>query len=193
MAREQILPYTDVVKWAIEEIPITNKTFCTLDGRVFNSFQPDDLRQMYHFPAPEKKYNKSFLEKFRNENDNETEPTRDWRQKSTKHKHELSGKYSIDSLCSPYCYAAVMMCRLWGLHDSSSFTIEMVPLTETTCNSDIMDWGNILSHKLATTVLEFRNKSRVTERFIPPFYYSAYILDTLCFNSEFPVLGSRWT
>ena len=26
-AREQILPYTDVVRWAIEELPITDRTF----------------------------------------------------------------------------------------------------------------------------------------------------------------------
>ena len=110
-----------------------------------------------------------------------------------KHKHETSGKYSVDSLFSPYCYAGIMMCRLWGLHDSANFTIEMVPLMEAACNSEIMDWGTILSDKLATAVLEFRNKSRITERVIPPFYYSVYILDTLCFNSEFPVLRWRWT
>ena len=63
-AQEQIIPYTDVVKWAIEEIPITDRTFCTRDGRIFGSFKADDLRQMYHFPEPEKKYNKAFLEKF---------------------------------------------------------------------------------------------------------------------------------
>ena len=59
-AREQILPYTDVVRWAVEEIPITNRTFCTIDERVFDSFQPNDLRQMSHFPKLEKKYNKAF-------------------------------------------------------------------------------------------------------------------------------------
>jgi len=140
-AQEQILPYTDVVRWAIEEIPITNKTFCTIDGRVFGSFQPDDLRQMYHLPAPEKKYNKAFLEKFRDENDIESEPIREWRQNPAKHKHGSSSKYSVDSLSSPYCYVGVMMCRIWGLHDSSNFTIEMVPLMEAACYSEIMDWG----------------------------------------------------
>lgn len=72
VAREKILPYKDVVRWAIEEIPSTNRTFCTMDGRVFGSFQHDDLRQMYHLPVPENKYNKTFLEKFRNENDIES-------------------------------------------------------------------------------------------------------------------------
>jgi len=193
VAREQILPYTDVVRWAIEEIPITDRTFCTRDGRIFGSFQAKDLRQMYHLPEPEKKYNKAFLEKFRSENETESEPIRDWRKNPAKHKHETSGKYSVDSLCSPYCYAGIMMCRLWGLHDSANFTIEMVPLMEVACNSEIMDWSLILSDKLATAILDFRTKTRVTKRLIPAFYYSAYILDTLCFNSEFPVLGWRWT
>ena len=85
------------------------------------------------------------------------------------------------------------MCRLWGLHDSANFTIEMVPLMEAPCNSEIMDSATILSDKLVTTVLSFRTKTSLSERIIPPFYYSAYILDTVCFNSEFPVLSWRWT
>lgn len=190
---KQILPYTDIVKWAIEEIPIMDRTFCTADGRFFGSFQPKSLRQMYHLPKPEKKYNKEYLEKFARENEIESPPIRDWRQNPAKDKHEFSGKYSVDSLSSPYCYGGIMMCRLWGLHDSTSFTIEMVPLMESSCNSEVMDWATILSDKLSTALLEFRGKIRVTERIIPPFYYSAYILDTLCFNSEFPILGWRWT
>ena len=78
-AREQIIPYTDVVRWAIEEIPITDRTFCTVDGRIFGSFQPNDFRQMYHLPEPENKYNKAFLEKFLDENENESAPIREWR------------------------------------------------------------------------------------------------------------------
>lgn len=68
-AREKILPYTDVVRWVEEEIPVSNRTFCTIDGRIFGSFQPNDLRKMYHMPEPEKRYNKAFLEKFANENE----------------------------------------------------------------------------------------------------------------------------
>ena len=192
-SRDQILPYTDVARWVIEEIPILDRTFNTRDGRIFGSFKPDDLRQMYHLPEPEKIYNKDFLEKFASENEIESEPIKDWRQNPNKHKHESSGKYSIDSLASPYCYAGIMMCRLWGLHDSANFTIEMVPLMEAAVNSWIMDWATIISDKLAVAVCDFRSQTVVSERKMPPFYYSAYILDTLCFNSEFPVLGWRWT
>ena len=138
---------------------------------------------MYHLPKLEKIYNSAFLEKFASENEIESEPIKDQRQNPNKHKHESSGKYSVDSLASPYCYAGIMMCRLWGLHDSAIFTIEMVPLMEVAVNSTNMDWDTILSDKLAVAVSDFRNKNRVTTRKIPPFYYSAYILDTLCFNS----------
>jgi hypothetical protein len=98
-----------------------------------------------------------------------SEPIRDWRQNPAKHKHESSGKYSNDSLASPYCYAGIMMCRLWGLHDSANFTIEMVPLMEAAVNSIIMDWATILSDKLVVAVRDFRAKTVVTERKIPHF------------------------
>lgn len=138
-AREKILPYTDVVRWAVEEILVLNRTFCTVDGRAFGSFQPDDLRKMYHLPEPQKKYNKSFLEKFASENETELAPIREWRQNLARNKHESSSKYSVDSLCYPYCYVGAMMCRIWGLHDSAKFTIEMVPLMEAAVNSEVMD------------------------------------------------------
>ena len=63
-AWEKILPYTDVVRCAIQEIPITDRMFSTTDGRIFGSFRAEDLRQMYHLPEEEKKYNTTFLEKF---------------------------------------------------------------------------------------------------------------------------------
>ena len=105
----------------------------------------------------------------------------------------MSGKYSNASLASPYCYAGIMMCRLWGLHDSANIHVDMIPLMEAAVNSIVMNWATILSDKLVIAIREFRAKTRVSERKIPPFYYSAYIMDALCFNSEFPVLGWRWT
>jgi len=69
----------------------------------------------------------------------------------------------------------------------------MVPLMEAATSSYVMDWVNILFDKLATAILDFRFKSRKTTRIIPPFYYNAYVMDMLCFNSEYPILGWRWT
>lgn len=52
--RAKILPYTDVVRWVVEKILMSDKTFSTVDGRIFRSFKPEDLRQMYHLPPPKK-------------------------------------------------------------------------------------------------------------------------------------------
>lgn len=192
-AREKILPYTDVVKWVVEEIPVSNRMFCIVDRIIFGSFQPDDLRKMYHLLEPKKKYNKVLLEKFTAKNETKSAPIKKWRQNPAKQKHESSGKYSMDSLSSPYYYVGAMMCRMWGMHDSIKFTIEMVPLMEAAVNSYVMDWANIFSDKLATAILDFISNACTTTRNIPPFYYSAYIMGTLCFNSEYLVLRWRWT
>ena len=69
----------------------------------------------------------------------------------------------------------------------------MVPLIESVANSKIMDWATILSDKLAKQILDYRKDRSVSTQTIPPFYMSAYILDTICFNSEFPILGWKWT
>ena len=60
-AREHVLPYMDVVRWEIQELPIINRLFETADGRIFASFRAEDLRLMYHLPQEEKKYNAAFL------------------------------------------------------------------------------------------------------------------------------------
>lgn len=101
--------------------------------------------------------------------------------------------YSVDSLASPYCYAGGMMCRLFRVHDSAKFSIDMVPLMEVAVHGFKMDWANILADKMATEILEYRRKRYATSRVIPPFYFSAYIMDTICFNSEYPILGWKWT
>ena len=68
------MPYTDVVRWVVEKMPTSERTFSTANGRIFRSFKPEDLRQMYHLPLPEKRYNKAFLEAFSKENDLELDP-----------------------------------------------------------------------------------------------------------------------
>ena len=148
---------------------------------------------MYHLPNPQQIYNKEFLEDFAKKNEVESDPIRDWRHFPEKHKHESSGMYSVESLASPYCYVAAMICRLFGTVNSEKFSIEMVPLLEVVVNSYIMDWETILSDKMESKILDYRKNRFVTTHTIPPFFMSAYIIDTICFNSEFPILGWKWT
>ena len=99
----------------------------------------------------------------------------------------------MDSLASLYCYVFAMVCSLFGTPDSSRFSIEMVPLMEASINSFIMDWETILLDKIASQILEYRRNKFVTTKVMLPFYMSAYIMDTICFNSNFPILGWKWT
>jgi len=69
----------------------------------------------------------------------------------------------------------------------------MVPLMEVAINGYIMDCENIMSDKMATAILEYRRNGYVSTEVIPPFYMSTYIMDTICFNSEYPILGWKWT
>jgi len=147
---------------------------------------------MYHFLDPQKHYNKAFLEAFAKENDVQSNPIRQWRHFPSKHKHASFGMYSIDSLASPFRYDGAMICRLFGVSDSARFSIEMVPLMEATIKSYIMDWETILSNKMANQILDYRRNRFVTTRTIPPFYTSTYIMDTIYFNSNHPILGWKW-
>jgi len=90
-ASPKVLPYNDMVKWVIESINIVDMTLFTIEGRMFGSFKPEDLKKMYHLPEPQKYYNKSFLETFSKENQIELEPIRQCRHFPNKHKHESSG------------------------------------------------------------------------------------------------------
>ena len=67
----------------------------------------------------------------------------------------------------------------------------MVPLIHSAINSKIMDWAVILSDKITNRILEYRKEKNT--RNTTPFYFCSYILDNLCFNYEFPMLGWKWT
>ena len=75
-ARPNILPYTDMVKWIIDNINISDCAFQTLRQEVTSSFTPEDLKRMYHIPDPHKVYDKAFLEHFAKENEEPLDPIR---------------------------------------------------------------------------------------------------------------------
>ena len=186
-ARANIIPYYDVIRWVIDSVEIKNIMFILASGASFGSFKVEDLKAMYHLPDPQKLYNKEFVKEFADSNKVQSEPIKEWRKNHEKHKNESSGMYSVDSLLPPYCYATAMMCRLFGNDNSSRFSIQMVHLILVAVNSEIMDWAVILSDRIANRILEYRQDK--TAGNTTPFFFCAYILDALCFNSEFPLLG----
>lgn len=58
VARPKIIPYTDMVKWIIDEVDISDNTFKNKRQHVMGYFSLDNLQLMYQLPEPQKLYNK---------------------------------------------------------------------------------------------------------------------------------------
>ena len=101
--------------------------------------------------------------------------------------------YSTGSLTSLYCFTAAMLCKLFGKPDINKFSSEWLPLLNATVNATIVDWAKILSENLAIAILNYRSKRIVSQRIYPPFYLFAYVMDSICYVSKFPLMGWKWT
>ena len=126
-ARPRILPYTDMVKWVLDSTDITDRKFRPQGQELIGSFTPEYLRLMYYFPEPQATYNKQFMEKFAKENANLAECTKEWSRRDEPLKKDKHGMYSTGSLTSPYCFAAAMLCRLFGKPDINKFCLNGFP------------------------------------------------------------------
>lgn len=85
-----------------------------------------------------------------------------------------------------------MLCRLFGRPNSTKFSLEWLPLIEATVNATIMNWAQILFDNLAKAIMEYRRKRSPSSRVYPPFFMSAYVMDTIYFGSKFPIMGWKW-
>lgn len=86
-----------------------------------------------------------------------------------------------------------MMSRLFGKTDSTIFSMEWLPLIYVAVNATIINWSQILSANLEMAIREYRRKRSVSSRIFPPFFMSAYLMDVVCFCSQFPNMGWKWT
>jgi len=101
--------------------------------------------------------------------------------------------YNTGSLTSPYCFAAAMLCRIFGMADINKFSSEWLPLLDAATNATIVDWAKILSDNLVTTIVSYQSKRATSQRIYPHFYLFSYIMDSICYVSKFPVMGWKWT
>lgn len=153
------------------------------------SFNVEYLKQMYHIPDPRDIYDKSYLVNFAKKNEEPLKMIWGQRVLENKFKYDKTGMYPIASLADPYNYAYSMLCRLFRLPNNTKFSIEWIPLIDACVNSHIMNWATILSDNLATTIFEYHDKRSSSTENLPPFYFSAYTMDAICFCTKFPIMG----
>lgn len=101
--------------------------------------------------------------------------------------------YAIAYVCSPFCFATTMLCRLFGKLDSNKFSSKWLTLIYVFIKETIIDWAQILSDNLAKAIIEYKRKRSIAFRVYPPFFMSAYIMYAICFGSKFPLMGWKWT
>ena len=80
-----------------------------------------------------------------------------------------------------------MLCRLYGLPNDSKFSVEWIPLINASVNSHIMNWPTILSDNLGTAISDYHQKRSTSTENLPPFYFSAYIMDVIYLYAEFRI------
>lgn len=125
-AREKILPYTDMVRWVVENLTIKDRKFRNSRMEHMGSFKAEDLKKMYHIPDPRDIYENSYLANFAKKNKEPFKIIQGWRVLENKFKFDKTGMYPIASLANPYNYATAMLCRLYGLPNNAKFSIEWI-------------------------------------------------------------------
>lgn len=86
-----------------------------------------------------------------------------------------------------------MLCRLYGLPNNANFSIDWIPLIDAYVNSHNMNRTTILSDNLAIVITKYRQKRSSSPKNLPPFYFSAYIMDAIYFYTKFAIMGWKWT
>ena len=156
------------------------------------SFKGEDLKQMYHIPNPQDICDKSYLANFAKNNEEPFKMIQGWRVLENKFKYDKMSMYPVASFENPYNYATSMLCRLCGLPNNTKFSIEWIQLIDSCVNSHIINWATILSDNLATAISEYHQKRSTSTENLPPFYFSSYIMDAICFCTKFPIMGWKW-
>ncbi|MCY6488288.1 hypothetical protein, partial [Actinobacillus pleuropneumoniae] len=77
----KIIPYTDMIKWILDNVEMNNRQFKIQGHGLIGSFVAQDLKLMYHLPEPQAIYNAQLIKKFVAENPNLSETTKDWSRK----------------------------------------------------------------------------------------------------------------
>jgi len=170
-ARAKILPYTHMIRWVVKNLSIEDMQFMNSKMELMGSFEAEELKKIEE--PFEMIHGCRVLEK--------------------KFKYDKMSMYLVDSLENPYNYATSMLCRLYGLPNNTKFSIEWIPLINASVNSHIMNWHTILFDNPATAISEYCQKRSTSIGNLPPFYFSAYIMDVIYFYTKFPIRGWKWT
>jgi hypothetical protein len=191
-ARPRLLPYYDMIRWVLDHVDILTRTIISQHKVTIGTFRPKHLQVMYQLsPTPNFTYNAKFLEGFKRK---ECEQygrklsilIKDWISHPANFRADSNGIYSISSLEPQFRYIAMMTYRLYGKEDTTHFFLPWVPLIHTVTEGFSFDWAKLLSDSLTSQIIEYRVQKASGKATL--FFMSAYIMDTICFMTPFPLM-----
>jgi hypothetical protein len=146
-------------------------------------------------PNPKYIYNAEFTTEFQRKECIEANQTyldfiKGWSRCPLKFRADTHGIYATTSLNEYMVYVAMMLCRFFGKKNPCHFPAEWVPLLEEASEGYTFNWSKILSDNLAQEVSNYRVARSKGQPMA--FYMSAYIMDTICFVTPFPLMNWSW-
>jgi hypothetical protein len=196
-ARPRLLPYYDMVRWALDHVDIPTRTIMNKQRVTVGTFRPEHLQTMYKLPTTfDHTYGAEFLEEFKEKEFEQYDKTmssliKDWVSNTAKFRVHTHDTYSIASSESQYRYVAMMTCRLYGKEVTSHFFLAWVPLMFRVTEGCSFNWEKMLSDSLTNRVTEYQEQKENGK--VSSFFMSAYIMDAICSMTPFPLMNWSWT
>jgi hypothetical protein len=95
------------------------------------------------------------------------------------------------SLDDHILYIAIMLHCLFGKKNPSHLSVEWVAIMNEVAKGYTFNWAKMLSNNLAKNIAEYQSLKSKWK--LVPFYMSAYIMDSICFMTPFPLMNWSWT
>jgi hypothetical protein len=197
VARPRIIPYNDMISWALEHVDIQTRSIINHQQVVVGSFRPEHLQVMYKLsPTPKYTYNAAFLLEFERKEctqyaRNGHDIVKTWWGHPEKFRADAHGMYATTSLDAHMLYVAMMLCHLFGKKNPTHFSVEWVAIMNEVAEGYTFNWAKMLSDNLAKEIADY--KSAKSKGKPAPFYMSAYVMDAICFMTPFPLMNWSWT
>jgi hypothetical protein len=182
-ARPRLLPYCDMIKWALDHVDIPTRTIFNEQKVAVGIFRPEHIREMYKLsPTLRFTHNTIFLEVFKNKECEKygkilSDLIKDWYFHPAKFRADSNGIYSISALEPQFMYVEMMVYRLYGKEDTTHFFLPWVSLIHIVDEGFTFDWAKFLSDSLASRIkkyLEQKASGRASS-----FFMSTYIMDAV--------------
>jgi hypothetical protein len=113
-----------------------------------------------------------------------------WWKEDKKFTNRSNNWYGTMNLREPYIYLMALICWLYGEKDCTKFSEAWMPLAYTVAISgSSFNWGEIISKKLSTNVLQAQTSK---EGEAPTFHMASYLLDVICTRNVFAGMNLSW-